>query len=256
MKRTSELNLFLSLFLVFALSLTSCGRRTVNIDDELPELPPPVGSETEASAVTAPVSAETQATTQAPMPAKDEPLLRRGIWYSYSEHGSCYYCFYGDKYKDSGCIISLEDGIITPFKFYVYSEAGDDDDQDNEETDGSDEEYYEDEPEEEDSDEEDVPDDETSGDGSDEEDSDDEDASDDDGSGDEDDPEDEEDTSEDEEDDDDEEEEEYKYGENYKPDVVYIFNIGDAYKDTTIEAQIIDRDHIDFEVNRTYSEHL
>ncbi|MBP0976781.1 MAG: hypothetical protein J6P89_01220, partial [Oscillospiraceae bacterium] len=206
--------------------------------------------------VTAPVSAETQATTQAPMPAKDEPLLRRGIWYSYSEHGSCYYCFYGDKYKDSGCIISLEDGIITPFKFYVYSEAGDDDDQDNEETDGSDEEYYEDEPEEEDSDEEDVPDDETSEDGSDEEDSDDEDASDDDGSGDEDDPEDEEDTSEDEEDDDDEEEEEYKYGENYKPDVVYIFNIGDAYKDTTIEAQIIDRDHIDFEVNRTYSEHL
>ena len=256
MKRTSELNLFLSLFLVFALSLTSCGRRTVNIDDELPELPPPVGSETEASAVTAPVSAETQATTQAPMPAKDEPLLRRGIWYSYSEHGSCYYCFYGDKYKDSGCIISLEDGIITPFKFYVYSEAGDDDDQEDEETDGSDEEYYEDEPEEEDSDEEDVPDDETSGDGSDEEDSDDEDASDDDGSGDEDDPEDEEDTSEDEEDDDDEEEEEYKYGENYKPDVVYIFNIGDAYKDTTIEAQIIDRDHIDFEVNRTYTEHL
>ncbi|MBP1567458.1 MAG: hypothetical protein J6U36_02325 [Oscillospiraceae bacterium] len=256
MKRTSELKLFLSLFLVFALSLTSCGRRTVNIDDELPELPPPVGAETKAPAVTAPVSAETQATTQAPMPAKDEPLLRRGIWYSYSEHGSCYYCFYGDKYKDSGCIISLEDGIITPFKFYVYSEAGDDDDQEDEETDGSDEEYYEDEPEEEDSDEEDVPDDETSEDGSDEEDSDDEDTSDDDGSGDEDDPEDEEDTSEDEEDDDDEEEEEYKYGENYKPDVVYIFNIGDAYKDTTIEAQIIDRDHIDFEVNRTYSEHL
>ena len=253
LKRTSELNLFLSLFLVFALSLTSCGRRTVNIDDELPELPPPVGAETKAPAVTAPVSAETQATTQAPMPAKDEPLLRRGIWYSYSEHGSCYYCFYGDKYKDSGCVISLEDGIITPFKFYVYSEAGDDDDQDNEETDGSDEEYYEDEPEEEDSDEE---DDETSEDGSDEDTSDDEDASDDDGSGAEDDPEDEEDTSEDEEDDDDEEEEEYKYGENYKPDVVYIFNIGDAYKDTTIEAQIIDRDHIDFEVNRTYSEHL
>ena len=65
---------------------------------------------------------------------KDEPLLRRGIWYSYSEHGSCYYCFYGDKYKDSGCVISLEDGIITPFKFYVYSEAGDDDDQEDEET--------------------------------------------------------------------------------------------------------------------------
>ena len=253
LKRTSELNLFLSLFLVFALSLTSCGRRTVNIDDELPELPPPVGAETKAPAVTAPVSAETQATTQAPMPANDEPLLRRGIWYSYSEHGSCYYCFYGDKYKDSGCIISLEDGIITPFKFYVYSEAGDDDDQEDEETDGSDEEYYEDEPEEEDSDEE---DDETSEDGSDEDTSDDEDASDDDGSGDEDDPEDEEDTSEEEEDDDDEEEEEYRYGENYKPDVVYIFNIGDAYKDTTVEAVIIDRDHIDFDVNRTYTEHL
>ena len=247
LKRTSELNLFLSLFLVFALTLTSCGRRTINIDDELPELPPPVGAETKAApTVTAPATLVTQAETEIPMPAKDEPLLRRGIWYSYSEHGSCYYCFYGDKYKDSGCIISLEDGIITPFKFYIYSEAGDDDDQTDEESDDTDDEYYEDEPEEDYSDEEEAEDEDDS----------DEDVSDEDGeSDDEEYSEDEEDTS-DEEDDDDEEEEEYKYGKNYKPDVVYIFNIGDAYKDTTIEALIIDRDHIDFEVNRTYSEHL
>ena len=251
LKRTSKLNLILSLFLVSALSLTSCGRRTVNIDDELPELPPPVVAETKAPpAVTAPATVETQATTQAPMPDKDEPLLRRGIWYSYSEHGSCYYCFYGGKYKDSGCVISLEDGIITPFKFYIYSEAGDDDDQTDEETDGYDEEYYEDEPEEDTEDEEDTPDDEVSDDESDEDTSDEEDDTDgEDDSADED-------TSDEEDDDNDEEEEEYKYGKNYKPDVVYIFNIGDAYKDTTIEAQIIDRDHIDFEVNRTYSEHL
>ena len=255
LKRTSELNLFLSLFLVFALSLTSCGRRTVNIDDELPELPPPVGAETKAPAVTAPVSAETQATTQAPMPAKDEPLLRRGIWYSYSEHGSCYYCFYGDKYKDSGCIISLEDGIITPFKFYVYSEAGDDDDQEDEETDGAEEESdetgegsdddsvsEEDAPEEDTSEEDASEDDDSSGDGEDPEDGSEDEESVEDSTG--------------EDGDEEEEEEEYRYGENYKPDVVYIFNIGDAYKDTTVEAVIIDRDHIDFDVNRTYTEHL
>ncbi|WP_049962926.1 hypothetical protein [Ruminococcus sp. HUN007] len=249
MKRISELKSIPALLLAFSLALTSCGRRTVNIDDELPELPPPVGAETSAPAVTAPVQAETQATTQAPMPAKDEPLLRRGIWYSYSEHGSCYYCFYGDKYKDSGCVISLEDGIITPFKYYVYSEAGDED-SNADEDDGTDEEYYGDEPEEESDETED--DDDVS-----EDDAPEEDEASDDGEGTEDGSEDEE-SGEDStgEDDEEEEEEEYRYGENYKPDVVYIFNIGDAYKDTTIEAVIIDRDHIDFDVNRTYTEHL
>jgi len=215
-----------------------------------------VGAETKVPAVTTPVSAETQATTQAPMPAKDEPLLRRGIWYSYSEHGSCYYCFYGDKYKDSGCVISLEDGIITPFKFYVYSEAGDDDDQEDEETDGAEEESDETgEGSDDDSVSEDAPEEDTSEDAS----------EDDDSSGDGEDPEDgsedeesgEDSTGEDgDEEEEEEEEEEYRYGENYKPDVVYIFNIGDAYKDTTVEAVIIDRDHIDFDVNRTYTEHL
>lgn len=233
----------LSLLLVTSLALSSCGRKTVNIDDELPELPPPVGEVvTEAPPVTGAVTAAPQPVTEVQenaAPEQLDSLLRRGAWYSYCETGSTFYCFYGGKYADSGVKINLADGVMTAFNYEVYSDninpennTGEVSDDDEHTDDGYDEEEDYEEDTEDFEEEEDINEDggeDTAADGEDGEGSDVEDEN----SG----PED-------------------RYGKNYKPDMVYIFHFGSNYTDTTVEAEAIDENHIDFDINRTYTEHL
>lgn len=103
-----------------SLMLTSCGKKTATFDD-LPELPPPVGAETEAAAPSyADNAASYEDNSGVVVPdhlQTKETGLRSGIWYAYSKTGSSYYCFYQGKNSDSGVKISVADGIISPFKY-------------------------------------------------------------------------------------------------------------------------------------------
>lgn len=106
---------------LFAVSVTfsSCGRKHVLIDDELPQLPDPVQPVTDV-----PVVIEEQEDVKVTIDMNDPdpaPHLRWGVWYAYSETGSSYYFFEND--NTSGVKISVQSGIASPFR-YEKSEDG------------------------------------------------------------------------------------------------------------------------------------
>lgn len=116
MKKSIRL-IFTALFmLTVPVLISSCGRKVVNIDDQLPELPPPVGFETEA-VTEKPAAVQPEQTVYVP-----EHLLgtitglKPGLWYAYSETGSSYYYFYPDR-DFSGFKISTADGVTAPFEY-------------------------------------------------------------------------------------------------------------------------------------------
>lgn len=119
MKKTINRIFAVTGMILISVLLFSCGRKTVLIDDELPELPPPVAAEVGTPAP-APATEEEPEETGVVVPEHlmtKETGLRSGMWYAYSETGSSYYCFYPGKNSDSGVKISVEDGVTSAFKY-------------------------------------------------------------------------------------------------------------------------------------------
>ncbi len=105
---------------LFAISVmvSSCGRKPVLIDEELPELPAPVQPVTDA-----PVTVEEEVRVTVNMNDPDpNPHLRWGVWYAYSETGSSYYFFEND--NASGIKINVQSGITSPFRYEKTDDAG------------------------------------------------------------------------------------------------------------------------------------
>ncbi len=111
--------------LSLALAVSSCGRKVVNIDDELPELPPPVWAETQ------PVSEAAQTAETTPGVVIPEhlqpkaPGLHGGLWYAYSDAGSSFYWIDAND-PVNGEKTYLESGLKSTFryekreKFYLF----------------------------------------------------------------------------------------------------------------------------------------
>lgn len=119
MKKSLKSFLVAAVFLISAVVLTSCERRIMS-DDELPELPPPVGAETQA-VTTVPVVTRPPETSGVVVPehllGKKTTGLHPGIWYAYSQTGSSFYCFYPEPNERSGVKINIESGISSPFEY-------------------------------------------------------------------------------------------------------------------------------------------
>lgn len=124
MKKIINYFLTVALAAVLSVSVLSCGRKTVMIDDELPKLPDPV------KIVTDPPVVYDEPEEEEPVPETDSaPHLKQGVWYAYSPTGSSYYFFEGD--NESGLKISVNTGVSSPLRYEKISENTEESTQEN-----------------------------------------------------------------------------------------------------------------------------
>lgn len=124
MKKIINYFLTVALAAVLSVSVLSCGRKTVLIDDELPKLPDPV------KIVTDPPVVYDEPEEEEPVPETDSaPHLKQGVWYAYSPTGSSYYFFEGD--NESGLKISVNTGVSSPLRYEKISENTEESTQEN-----------------------------------------------------------------------------------------------------------------------------
>ena len=100
---------------LLSVSVLSCGRKTVLIDDELPKLPDPVKIVTDAPVVYDEPEEEEPVATE----TDSAPHLKQGVWYAYSPTGSSYYFFEGD--NESGLKINVDTGVSSPLRYEKIS---------------------------------------------------------------------------------------------------------------------------------------
>ncbi|MDO5147827.1 MAG: hypothetical protein Q4D76_00375 [Oscillospiraceae bacterium] len=124
MKKIINYFLTVALAAVLSVSVLSCGRKTVMIDDELPKLPDPV------KIVTDPPVVYDEPEEEETVPETDSaPHLKQGVWYAYSPTGSSYYFFEGD--NESGLKISVNTGVSSPLRYEKISENTEESTQEN-----------------------------------------------------------------------------------------------------------------------------
>lgn len=109
--------------LVFSVLFTSCGKKAVLIDDELPVLTKATPKVTEPP-VTEPPEEEEEVPVETEINMIDPdttPHLKWGVWFAYNENECSYYFFEND--NTTGTKVDTKMGVSTPFKYEKKEEG-------------------------------------------------------------------------------------------------------------------------------------